>query len=532
MRQQGKSDAYYELLRKSYELDTANSVAGFYLGYCQLFLDNEAAVKEGFNLMKKHVEANPLDIREARLYAVMASRIQRFDETISTFESIVRNFPKNIEDKYSLARAYSMHSKFDKAIAVYDSIETTTGITSPVSLQKIELYLSKNDTANAINEAQALLNSAPKNLRYNGVVGDVYMHLSMPDSAFRYYEVMEKIDSSSPEVALSKAAYYQIKKDSVNQDKQIYRALINENLEVGQKVSILTQYIQQTLRSKQPSPRIENLFNVILKQHPHDAEIRRLYGKYAYTLDDYESAAEQFSYALDIDPTNAEDWKILTLSNVLTYKYDEALNSAKKAIEYNPEDINLKLYIVSLYNQIGECDKAINLGHDLLAKSDSLDYGFKSEICTTIADTYFVKGQTDSCFQYYEKALDYNKKNYLAMNNYAYFLSVSDKDLDKAESMSAEVIKAYPENSTYLDTYAWIFFKKKEYELALMYIQRAVSCINEKDNNADLYEHYGDILFMNRKPKEAVEQWQKALELTPDNELLQKKVKHKTYFYE
>ena len=392
--------------------------------------------------------------------------------------------------------------------------------------------MNMRDTAKVISEGKRLLATAPKNLRFNGIMGDVFMNMSMPDSAFRYYEIMERIDSTSPALAISKAAYYQVKGDSVNQDKQIYRALMNENLDVEQKVTILTQYIQQTLRSRERSPRIENLFNVILKQHPHDAEIRRLYGKYEYTLENYAGAAEQFSYALDIDPTNPEDWKVLTLSNVLTYKYDEALASAKKAIEYNPEDINLKLYIVSLYNQIGEQDKAIDLGKDLLAKSDSLDYGFKSEICTTIGDTYFAKEERDSCFMYYDKALEYNSKNYLAMNNYAYFLSISDMDLDKAESMSAEVIKAYPENSTYLDTYAWIYFKKKEYDLALLYIKRAVSCIQSTDNNADLYEHYGDILFMNRMPKEAVEQWEKALEMSPDNELLQKKVKHKTYFYE
>lgn len=37
---------------------------------------------------------------------------------------------------------------------------------------------------------------------------------------------------------------------------------------------------------------------------------------------------------------------------------------------------------------------------------------------------------------------------------------------------------------------------------------------------------------MNAEPAAALDFWQKALELEPDNELLQRKVKHKTYFYE
>ena len=96
--------------------------------------------------------------------------------------------------------------------------------------------------------------------------------------------------------------------------------------------------------------------------------------------------------------------------------------------------------------------------------------------------------------------------------------------------MSAITIKEQPENGTYLDTYAWVFFKKREYNLALMYIEKAINCYD--DPSPELFEHYGDILFMNQQPEKALEQWQKALELNPDSDLLKRKVENKTYFYE
>ncbi len=37
---------------------------------------------------------------------------------------------------------------------------------------------------------------------------------------------------------------------------------------------------------------------------------------------------------------------------------------------------------------------------------------------------------------------------------------------------------------------------------------------------------------MNRLPDRALEFWEKALELDPGNELLKRKVKNKTFFYE
>jgi len=47
------------------------------------------------------------------------------------------------------------------------------------------------------------------------------------------------------------------------------------------------------------------------------------------------------------------------------------------------------------------------------------------------------------------------------MNNYAYYLSEEKTDLKKAEKMSAKAVEKEPNNSTYLDTYAWIFTNRK-----------------------------------------------------------------------
>ena len=120
--------------------------------------------------------------------------------------------------------------------------------------------------------------------------------------------------------------------------------------------------------------------------------------------------------------------------------------------------------------------------------------------------------------------------NLLALNNCAYYLAVEGRDLDKAEEMSARTIKERPDDATSLDTYAWVMFRKKNYTEAMAYIDKAIA--NSEDPSEELYHHAGDIYFMNGEPQKALEFWEKALALDPDNELLQRKVKHKTYFYE
>ena len=140
-------------------------------------------------------------------------------------------------------------------------------------------------------------------------------------------------------------------------------------------------------------------------------------------------------------------------------------------------------------------------------------------------------GTTDSAFVYYDRALEVNPDNLLALNNCAYYLAETGQDLDKAEKMSAICVRQQPDNDTALDTYAWIFFKKKDYKSAKEYIDRALA-LESEDPQADVLHHAGDIYYMNGDHKAAVDFWERALKLDPDNALLKKKVKNRTHFYE
>ncbi|MDE7155066.1 MAG: tetratricopeptide repeat protein, partial [Muribaculaceae bacterium] len=158
------------------------------------------------------------------------------------------------------------------------------------------------------------------------------------------------------------------------------------------------------------------------------------------------------------------------------------------------------------------------------------DYPLLSDIACTIGDAFYKENKIDSAFIYYEKSLTYNPDNLLALNNCAYYLACQDRDLDRAEEMCAQVIANDPDNPTSLDTYAWVFFKKHEYKTALDFIVRALEL--EDEPSAELYHHAGDIYFMTGDRDKAVENWKEALKLEPENDLLQRKIKHKAFFYE
>lgn len=99
-----------------------------------------------------------------------------------------------------------------------------------------------------------------------------------------------------------------------------------------------------------------------------------------------------------------------------------------------------------------------------------------------------------------------------AYNNYAYALTThgTSEDLNKAEEMASEAVKNDSENSSFLDTYAWILYLKKAYPLARIYMERALEKAEAPD--ALYFQHYADILTALGEYDKALEALRMALE--------------------
>ena len=93
--------------------------------------------------------------------------------------------------------------------------------------------------------------------------------------------------------------------------------------------------------------------------------------------------------------------------------------------------------------------------------------------------------------------------------------------------MSYRTIKAEPDNSTFLDTYAWILFMQERYEESKIYIDQAV----QKDSTVSevILEHAGDIHAKVGDMEKALDYWQQAREKGADSKVLIRKIKLRKY---
>lgn len=531
---QSNHDAAFALLRRAHELNPADREIGVELSTYLLSLSqtDSALLTSSMTLLRDYCEANPTDIYYGGRYAMLNEQLLNRDEALRTWKRLHTLYPDRLEVTYRYAGALAQggtQADRDKAIAVYDSVEIAEGKSIPLSSKKIQLYYSLQDTASILAEADRLRSSAPRNVDFQVFSGDIYSMFGLNDQAKQFYDSACILDPSSGLAYYSRAQFYHTLGDSAAFNREVFQALEQKNLNVETKLVILRSYIQEMFNDSTNFPQIGQLFDVLIDQHPHEHDIHDLYSRYLIVTKDYSKAAEQTERALDLDPADSEGWEMLTSLYLQVDRLDDARQAIKRSLRYYPDNSRQYLVLGSIYDQEGQRDKAAAEYRHALSLTDSTDVSQLSRIYGAMGDNLYASEQADSAFVYYQKSLLYDPDNTLALNNCAYYLACEGRDLDRALEMIEKAVGAEPENATSMDTYAWVLFKRKDYAKAREIIDRTLSLTDERSE--EILEHAGDIYFMDGDPDGALRFWKEALELAPDNQLLAKKVEHKTYFF-
>lgn len=292
-------------------------------------------------------------------------------------------------------------------------------------------------------------------------------------------------------------------------------------------MNILSRYILKLQQTKQGTENANHLFQTLLEQHPEDIDLKLMYGGLLMAQGKTEEAKFQFQLVTEMEPSNAGAWQQLLNLALKGEDIPEVIRICTACMELFPESPEYYFYLGIAYYQQQKYQEALNTYYAGLNIIPKENLPLKSDFYGQIGDIYYQMGQLDQAYKAYDEALKYNDKNVVVLNNYSYFLSLEKKDLKKAERMSAQCIKLEPDNATYLDTYAWIFFVQGNYTLAKIYIESALE--KDKTKSAELVDHYGDILFMNGDKEKAVEQWKKAKEMGKDSEILNRKIAEQQY---
>jgi len=520
----GKYDAAFELFRHCLAIDSTASAVLFELASFYLQMDEP---EKAVSLLKEAVRYSPDNFTYKLTLATISLSIGMYGEAAEEYEELVKAYPEKIELNYYLAEAYTQEGEIGKAIDTFEALEEIVGMSEALSMQKFRLNMMLDQADKAFLELKKLVDKYPANARYLILTGDLHLEKKDPDQALEYYRKAYAIDPENPYYTVSMANYYELTGKPEEAEEQIRLALVNDKLDVELKVAILSRYIQQLQKNRSGTEGANVLFQTLLEQHPEDIELKLMYASLLALQENTEEARFQLQLVAEMDPTQERAWQQLLQLSLQAQDFDEAIRLCNKCLEIFPDGLFYYYYLGYAHYQLKNYQEAIDTYLKGLQIIPAEDRQLRSDFYGQMGDIYFQMKKPEEAFAAYEEALKYNERNVVVLNNYSYFLALSKRDLDKAERMSARCIQMEPNNATYLDTYAWVFFVKKNYLLAKIYIESAVG--KDTTNSPVLVEHYGDILYMTGDKEGALKQWIKAKEMGSERDILNRKITEETY---
>lgn len=527
LKNSGKFDAAYDAFNHCLSIDSTASAVLYELSsfYVQLNRPEKAV-----DMLKRAVSNSSDNITYRMALASISRNLGMYGEAAEEYETLVKQYPDKPELNYYLAEALTQEGEVGKAIEAYDALESSVGMSEALSMQKYKLYNSLQQSDKAFQEIEKLAAKYPMEARYQIVLGDLHLEKNDTVRAKAYYDKAHEVDPSNPYYIVSMANYYEATGNKDAAETQIRNALVNEKLDVEAKVGILSRYILKLQQTQKGTESANDLFETLLQQHPEDTDLKQMYGGLLAAQGKTDEARFQFQLTTEMEPENAAAWQQLLNLALKAEDIPEVIRICLKCRELFPDAPEYFFYLGIAYYQQDKYQDALDTYYAGLEVIPAENRGLKSDFYGQIGDIYYQMKQLDRTYEAYDEALKYNDKNVVVLNNYSYFLSLEKKDLKKAERMSAQCIKLEPDNATYLDTYAWIFFVQGNYTLAKVYIESALA--KDKTNSAELVDHYGDILYMSGEKEKALEEWKKAKEMGKKSEILDRKIAEEKYIEE
>ena len=501
----------------------------------------------------EYQEALQLDQNASIYYAISRDYVllNKFEPAIEKATEAVRLEPKNISYRENLGAIYFTASQPDLAILQYEEIIkidsnnaaawiTLAHLYQPSRPQKtLEIYekmLEQNDeqldilfqcaqlytALGRLNDAavkyKRMLELDPENKPLKKQLAETYAKDGKFDQARSLLETMVESDSSDAEVVATLADVY-LDQKQYQKAVDLYEKLLRrgiQNIEIRLRIGVgffgLTEHDSTLIQKTQ------GLFEDLHKEAPGDWRPCWYLGALAASQHKDSLAGIYFEQVTKLEEHHGDAWWFFGSSLFEQGKYTKLLEAMEQAQKAVPNDFRFYLLEGLALTRMEKQEDAVQplqKAHNLNPK----DLNTLSTLALTLDGLHRYQ-ESDSL---YEEGLRLDPKSALLLNNYGYSLAERGLQLKRALEMSNQAITAEPDNSAYLDTYGWIFFRLEDYTNAALYIEKSIATGKA---SAVVHEHLGDVYLKLGRKEQAIELWKKALEMDSKNEAVKEKILH------
>ena len=452
----GDYEGARKLLSALVKLSPQDDAINYYLGLCNFALRN---AEEADTYLTRAWELDPGNYWYNDRLASHYTATGQLDKAVQIYEGMTEKFPKNSDPYYALVNLYASMDRTDDMSRVLSRIAEMSGESPQIYTMQGDAKMSAYEDSTAMAFYDKALELEPD---YAPALLGKAEALRMQRKYDQYFDYLDKYMASDYVMPRGKTDYLQTLYHNI--DGRFY----------------------QTYKT-----RLDNLADTVEEMHPNDSTVLMCLGSYYYSTERPDEAKEYFKRNKDLYPDSYS--ANVMYVQFLSYTGDlEALaEESEAAFQRFPYEPGFLEYKTMAYYNLKEYEAAIKENQRMMALFPD-DQDRLLSAYSTLGELYYRMGDLKKCFDVYDKALKIDPNNALVLNNYAYFMCLTGKNLSKCYRMSKKAVDLEPDNASYLDTIGWILHLQGKNSDAKTHFKRAM--IYGGKDSYECLNHYAQVL--------------------------------------
>ncbi|MBP5352581.1 MAG: tetratricopeptide repeat protein, partial [Alphaproteobacteria bacterium] len=493
---------YYKL---AHEKDPENSHINQTIYAILLLIGN---VDEAAPYAERELQTHPHEPVALFISAVKNFADGNYDATRESVQKLNNEAYKKFISPFFMAWSYAAENKTEEAINALKANDENPSLTPLTLFHKALIYDVTGNKEKAAENFSQLVSQYPKEITFRilEITTDFYARYGDKETARR---ILNRYNDDTLLATLLKDFDKNIENKTSTSPAIIntpQKGLAEAIFNIGTIFRLNSEYLQFA----------HNYISAASYLNP-EYDISKI--ALANVLEEQGLFKEANRYYEQIDKSSGSYFiaQMKLIENYNTLKeYTKAEKVLQKLLKDYPDNTQLLGDLGNLANILNKDEEAIRIYHKAIDSMGN-DKALYWPTYYSLAAVYDKLNRKDKAEEYLLQALILSKRDANVLNYLGYFWLMQDKNVDDAAQMIVDAYLQLPFEGHIIDSLGWVFYRIGNYSKAIELFEKASDL---QPGNAVISDHLGDAYWMGGRRNEAVFQWEHALVLKEDSDLI------------
>lgn len=453
-------------------------------------------------------------------YARMLAVTGHYGAADTLFTTLAARDPADWETLSLLAALKAELGRFEEARALIDTVEGRVGIRPAMVEVKRQALIRTERYTEAFDYMAEVCAQYPGEASFRVRWAELAAALQRDSVALANYRAAIELDSTGLAPRMALAEYYRIKEQWPEFPEALVPVFAHADFPTQAKVDYFETHVRTPENYRRYFVYVAQLAEALLRADPENPTAREFYVKHLMSSGQLDRVQQYLAERIGEGSAPLKFYR----DAIEIAQYREQRDTMERYValarERFPRNPELAMTILGVRFRAGDTTAVVETAREIVRSpaNDSITgaaYGI-------LGDMAHLRGDNRAAFRFYEQALKRRPDSPLILNNFAYYLSEEQRELERALRMAERANELDPQNPTYLDTQAWVLYRLGRYDEAQAVMRQAL--VLDRSNSSELLLHYGDILFALGKRFMAKTYWQRALEAGADGAKIEERI--------